>query len=234
MAAALLPCLALAADWPSYPFVHSNATTSTYATADTAEIAFDIVSVQADPQLGMQAVDDGIARVRALVDGLGSNAAAVEIQDIRKNARPGKAGDGAGADAAQTLYEVKASASITVRDLAVWKTLITQLVGLREIESPSSVFSSSEQARIEKDLMAQALRKARIKAENMAAGLDRKLDAVGAVSAGNLMNLTNAIGLGVPDNQRGAQNRVSGPLRAQMDPPVLKFSQTVDMIFKLK
>lgn len=236
-AAALLPGLAGAADWPSYPFVHSNATATAFASPDTAEIAFDILSVQADPQLGAQAVDAGIAKIRALVDGLGANVASVEIQDMRKSERADKApkADDPAAAAPAPLYEVRAAASITVRDLTGWKPLISALIGLREIESPSSVFSSSAQARLEQDLMAQALRKARGRAEAVAAGLGRKLDAVGAVSTGNLANVTNAIGLGAPEAQRSAgMVRVNGPLRGQADWPVIKFSQSVDVIFKLK
>lgn len=232
-----LPGLALAGDWPAYPFVHANASASVYVVPDTVAITFDIVAVQADPQLAMQQVDTSIATIRALVDGLGDKDATTEIQELRKTEKPAKASakpDEPTAPA-EPLHEVKAAVIITVRDMAVWRTLVTGLIGMRELDTPFSVFSNTQQAQIETDLMAQALRKARLKADSMASGLGRKIDGVGAVSAGNLSNLTSAIGIGPQDQQQTAKpGRMSGPMRAHLDAPALRFSQSVDVVFRLK
>jgi uncharacterized protein YggE len=237
LAALLLPGLALAGDWPAYPFVHANASASVYVVPDTVTIAFDIVAVQADPQLAMQQVDTSIAAIRALVDGLGDKDATTEIQELRKTEKPAKAAakpDEPTAPA-EPLHEVKAAIIVTVRDMAVWRPLVTGLIGMRELESPFSTFSNTQQAQIETDLMAQALRKARLKADSIASGLGRKIDSVGAASSGNLSNLTNAIGIGPQDQQRTVTpGRVNGPLRTHLDAPALRFSQSVDAVFRLK
>ena len=232
-----LPGLALAGDWPAYPFVHANASASVYVVPDTVAITFDIVAVQADPQLAMQQVDTSIATIRALVDGLGDKGATTEIQELRKTEKPAKAvaKPEEPTTPAEPLHEVKAAVIITVRDMAVWRTLVTGLIGMRELDTPFSVFSNTQQAQIETDLMAQALRKARLKADSMASGLGRKIDGVGAVSAGNLSNLTSAIGIGPQDQQQTAKpGRMSGPLRAHLDAPALRFSQSVDVVYRLK
>lgn len=204
---------------------------------DTVAITFDIVAVQADPQLAMQQVDTSIATIRALVDSLGDKDATTEIQELRKAEKPAKGAvkpDEPTAPAAP-LHEVKAAIIVTVRDMAVWRTLVTGLIGMRELESPFSTFSNTQQAQIETDLMAQALRKARLKADSMASGLGRKIDGVGAASSGNLSNLTSAIGIGPQDQQQTAKpGRMSGPLRAHLDAPALRFSQSVDVVFRLK
>ena len=92
LAALLLPGLALAADWPAYPFVHANATASIFVVPDTVSISLDVVSVQADADLATQEVEAGIARIRALVDTLGDKDATTVIQDLRKEPRPNKIG----------------------------------------------------------------------------------------------------------------------------------------------
>lgn len=237
LAALLLPGLALAGNWPAYPFVHASASASVYVVPDTVTIAFDIVAVQADPQAAMQQVDTSIAAIRALVDGLGDKDATTEIQELRKTEKPAKAAAKPDEPAApaEPLHEVKAAIIVTVRDMAVWRTLVTGLIGMRELESPFSTFSNTQQAQIETDLMAQALRKARLKADSIASGLGRKIDSVGAASSGNLSNLTNAIGIGPQDQQRHVTpGRVNGPLRTHLDAPALRFSQSVDVVFRLK
>ena len=238
LAALLLPGLALAADWPAYPFVHANATASIFVVPDTVSISLDVVSVQADADLATQEVEAGIARIRALVDTLGDKDATTVIQDLRKEPRPNKGATAPADDPAQApapLVEAKATVTITLRDMEAWRPLVTGLMAMRELDTPMSTFSNTEQVRIENDLMAQALRKARVKADSMAAGVGRKIDSVGAVSAGSLANLSTAMGFGPPDQRRAdIPGRVTGPLRVHMNAPALRFSQSVDVVYKLK
>ena len=106
------------------------------------------------------------------------------------------------APAPAPLVEAKATVTITLRDMEAWRPLVTGLMAMRELDTPMSTFSNTEQVRIENDLMAQALRKARVKADSMAAGVGRKIDSVGAISAGSLANLSTAMGFGPPDQRR--------------------------------
>lgn len=85
------------------------------------------------------------------------------------------------------------------------------------------------------ELMGEAIKVARRKAEAMAAGLGRKLGAASAATSGELKNLTRAMGL-APTDMRYSRS----PSRADANRPdflaidILKLAQPVDVIFRLK
>ena len=226
----MLACRAGAAEFPDYPFVHTNGTGFVYIAPDLGEIDFEIVVFDADPQAARQAIDARIAEIGALLAGVGIGAADIDIRDVRRDMRKGDA-----AAIAIPLYDLKCGVHIRVADLGKWKAVVGPLLGMANLDGFLIGFDSSRRAQVETELTAEALSNARRRAEAIASGVGRKLGLASAVTTGELKNVTRAVGLG------GVQNvGYRSPVKADPDREGLlmivpmKLSQSVDVIYRFK
>jgi uncharacterized protein YggE len=227
----LVPFAASASQLPDYPFIHASGNGWVYVAPDVGEIDFEISAYHADPEAARQVVEGRIAEIRALVTGLGLPEGDLEIRDLRKFIRK--------ADSSQpgvVQYDIKCGVHIKVADLSKWKALVSPLINMANLDGFMTGFDISKREEIETELTGDAIKAARRKAEAMAAGFGRKLGPVSAVSAGELKNLTRAMGMAATDPLRSARN-VS---RNEYDRDGLlmiiafKMSQSVDVIFRIK
>lgn len=212
---------AQAADLPSYPFIHVNAGASLHVTPDTGEIDFEIVTTDADLEAAWKLVTERLAASRALLAQHGVALEDISVQDLLR--RPLKQGD------VVQAIETRAAVHATVRDLNGWTALIQALMTMPNVESLAVAFSRSDADKIEAELVSQALAAARLKAQNIARGINAKLGPVNGVALAPLKNLSNAMGL-ASDGPRYT------PVTAQGDPllvTVLKLVQGVDVIYRV-
>jgi hypothetical protein len=89
---------------------------------------------------------------------------------------------------------------------------------------------------VERELTVSAVKDAQRRADAMAAGFGKKVGAVSAMSSGQLRNLTGAVGL-MPGDLYYRSNRTVDAAPADKDflaIEVLRWSQTVDVIFRIK
>lgn len=226
----LVPFAASASQLPDYPFIHASGNGWVYVNPDVGEIDFEISAYQADPEGARQVVEGRIAEVRALVASLSLPDADVGIRDIRKDIRK--------ADPAQpgvVQYDIKAGVHIKVTDLSKWKALVSPLINMANVDSFMTGFDTSKREQVEAELTGEAIKAARRKAEAIAAGFGRKLGPVSAVSAGDLKNLTRAMGLATSEPVRPR-----GLTRSEYDREgllminVMRLAQSVDVIFRIK
>lgn len=218
---------------PNYPFIHVNGVASLAVVPDTGEIDFELVANDKDAQVAWDTVQARLASLRALIDAQGAGVVEVDIAEISRASNVRKLepmADGskpAGSDVRVTVH-------LTVRKLSNWAAMVTPLVTMPNVEGFVTVFSSSQHEKIEADLMAQAIKDATRKGENLAAGFGKKLAGVGAVSSGSLKNLSNAIGLATAESFREPK-RERPPAGTDFTMiGLLKLYQAVDVIFKLK
>lgn len=231
VASLLLPLAASATDLPDYPFIHAGGTGFTYVAPDVGEIDFEVSAYQADPEAARQVVEGRIAEIRALVESVGLADGDVEIRDIRREIRkPDPAQPGV------VQYDIKAGVHIKVTDLAKWRELVGPLIVMPNLDAFMTGFDTSKREQIEAGLTGAAVKNAQRKAEMIAAGFGRKLGPVNAVSAGDLKNLSRAMGFaGVePARGRAANVRNGGNREALLMVEVIKMSQSVDVIFRIK
>ena len=210
-----------AADLPAYPFIHVTAAADLHVMPDTGEIDFEIVTTDADLDAAWKLVHERLTASRALLAEQGVKVEDISVQDVLR--RPLKEGERV------TAIETRAAVHATVRDLNGWTVLIQSLMALPNVEALAVAFSHSDAARIEGELVSQALGAARVKAQNIARGIGAKLGPAGGVALAPLKNLSNAMGL-ASDAPRYPS--VSSPRDPQLV-GVQKFVQGVDVIYRI-
>jgi len=225
---ALSPFAAHAADLPNYPFVHAGGEGFLMVAPDMGEIDFDISAFDPDPAAAVATVQARAAEVHAL---LAEQGASAEVRDMRKEMRKPADADAAAAPG----YDLRSSVHVVVPDLSKWRPIMLALLAMANVDHLSTTFARSDRLKLEQELTAAAVKDARRRAEDMAAGFGKKLGAVTAVSSGQLRNLTGAVGLMPGDFYKS---------RAGVTPPppdkdflaidVLKWSLNVDMIFRIQ
>lgn len=226
----VLPFAASASQLPDYPFIHASGNASRYFPPDLGVIDFEVSAYQADPVAARQVVEGRIAEIRALAATVGLPEADVDIRDVRKEIRK--------ADPSQPgvmQYDIKCNVQIKVADLSKWKAVVSPLIDMQNLDGFITGFESSKREQVEAELMALAIKSAQRKAEAIAAGFGRKLGPVSGVSAGDLKNLTRAMGLALADPLRGrAAGRPVVDREALLMITVMPLSQSVDAIFRIK
>ena len=109
------------------------------------------------------------------------------------------------------------------------------LLAMPNVDHLSTTFSRHDRVKAEQELTAAAIQDAQRRAETMEAGFGKKLGAVTAISSGQLRNLTNAVGLMPGDLYKARSGTEAATVEKDfLTPQVLRWSQTVDMIFRIK
>jgi uncharacterized protein YggE len=224
---ALLPFGAGAAELPAYPFIHVSATGTMAIMPDVGEIEFEITARDADAAVAVQTVAARVAEVRALMTEAGVADDSLEVRDMRKEIMKG--------DPAAVVYEIRCGVKVTVSDLSKWKAVVAPLLDKPNLDGFTTTFDSSQRLKVEAELMAQAIRLARAKADAIAAGFGRKVGAVSGVSNSELKNMTRAMNLAPFDYfQRGGARRDEGDRTELLMVNLMKLAQPVDVIFRIK
>ncbi|WP_426175435.1 SIMPL domain-containing protein [Massilia sp. TWR1-2-2] len=227
----LVPFAAAAGQLPDYPFIHANGSSWAYVPPDVGEIDFEIWGGHSNPEAARQLVEERINEVRALLTGLGLPVADIEIRDVRKEMRKGEPVGGA------AQYDIKCGVHIKVADLSKWKPVVSGLLNMANLDGFMTGFDTSRRTQVDAELIGEAIKVARGKAEAMAAGFGRKLGAVGGISPGELKNLTRAMGMAASD-PAARFTRAVGKSEYERDSllmiNIIKLSQSVDVIFKIK
>lgn len=227
----LLPLAASASDLPDYPFIHVGGNGFSYVMPDVGEIDFEVSAYNSDPEAARQVVEGRIAEIRALVAQLALVNTEVEIRDVRKEIRkPDPAQPGV------VLYDIKCGVHIKVADLSKWRELVGPLIAMPNLDAFMGSFDTSKREEVEMDLTSEAIKAAKRKAEGIAAGFGRKLGPVSGVSAGDLKNVSRAMGFAgaEPTRSRNVVARNDREREALLMVEVMKMSRSVDVIYRIK
>ena len=228
LAVALLPFAAHASNLPDYPVIHTAGEGYLMVLPDMGEIDFDISACDPDPAAAVAVVQARAAEVHALLAGEGASA---DVRDMRKEMRKSANPD----PAAAPEYDIRSAVHIVVRDLGKWRPIMQALLDMKNVDHMSTTFGKTDRLKVEQELTAVAVKDAQRRAENMAAGFGKKLGAVAAVSSGQLRNLTGAVGLMPGDFYKNSPGVTPpNPDKDFLTIDVLKWSQTVDMLFRIK
>jgi uncharacterized protein YggE len=227
VAALALPFAAGASPLPTYSFVHVSADASRYTTPNIGALDFLITAVETDPGQARAAIQARIADVRALLQEQGVPLADLETRDVRRE-------PGSNAAAQPTAQELRVSVHLIVRDLSKWRAVVAPLLDKPNLNSFTTSFDLVERDAFEAELMGDALREARRRAEIIAKGARRKLGAVTAVTPGGVKNMGAAMGLVRADYSYGRSPPADVDARDFLSVDALKLVQPVDVVFKLE
>lgn len=228
-AALLLASLqGLAAELPSYPFIHARGTAFVYVQPDLGEIDFDLSAYDPAPEKALAVVQERIAEIKALMAQQGQADADIEVRDIRRQLRK--------SDGPEPQYDIRCMVHLTVRDLAKWRDVMLPLLGMANLDGFATTFGVTRRTEVEGELMASAVREAQAKADSIARGFGKRAGAVAGVSSDELKNITRAVGLMPSDWPRnsGSAGRTKQDAADLLMVSALKMSQSVDAIFRFK
>ena len=233
---ALSPLAVRAADLPTYPFIHVSGEGFVMVAPDMGEIDFDVSAFDADPAASVALIQARVEEIRALLveqsgPPEGDSAAVLEVQDMRKEMRNAANPD----PAASPEYDIRSSVHIVVRDLTKWRPIMQTLLEMKNIDHMSTTFGKSDRIKVEQELTAAAIKDALRRAEGMAAGFGKKVGPVTAISSSPLRNLTKAVGL-MPSDYYNSEGRAQAKTSEKdfLSITVLRWTQNVDMIFRIK
>ena len=228
LAATALP--GVAADLPSHPFIHVNASAEFYVMPDIGEIDIDIVSLDPDPDAAWKLVNERLEASRALFAQHGLAAEDVVVQDIVRRPRKVEV-----LQEGQPLpMDTRVALHVTVRDMAQWTPLLRALLAMKDIESMAVSFNRSDRDKIESDLLDEALAKAKLKAQQIAKGVGARLGPAAGVSVMPLRNLSNAMGMASDPYARNIGDRRAPPKGTDMALiAAMRLAQTADVIYRI-
>ncbi len=228
LAMATFGATAAAGELPNYPFVHATGYSMTVMMPDVGEIDFEINVTDASPEVAVTLMEARVAEVRAIMQEQSVPEGDIQIRNVRKGERR---------DANNLVVGVvlRSTVRVTVRDLTKWALVVQPILNMPNTDSFFTAFDINNREKVTDELMVEALRDARKKAANMAVGVGRKLGDASAVSAGQLKNITTAMGL-AGSEQLGSRSTAK-PSQTGKDFLMIeaqKFQQPADVIFRLK
>jgi len=227
LAIATLPLAASASPLPGYPFVHVSADASVYRVPDIGAIDFEILVAGADPQLARTTVETRLAEVRALLQAQGVPLEDMETRDVRKEQKKDGPPDA-------PVYELRSSVHINMRDLSKWAAVVAPLLDMPNLGSFATSFDSSLRDEVEAELMVNALRDARRRAEIIARGARRKLGPVTAVTPAGVKNVGYSMGLLRDDFSMRRASAANVTRSEFLSIEALKLAQPIDVVFRLE
>jgi uncharacterized protein YggE len=235
----LAPLCAHAADLPAYPFIHVSGEGFAMVAPDMGEIDFDVSAYDADGAAAVAVVRARVEEIRALLIEQsgppdGDSAAALEVSDLRKEMRKEMRQPATPEATAAPDYDIRSTVHIVVRDLTKWRPIMEALLAKPNIDHMSTTFGKSDRLKIEQELTAAAIQDAQRRAEGMAAGFGKKVGPVAAISSGQLRNLTKALGLMPTDSYNSGRGKQPSSEKDFLSITVLRWTQNVDMIFRIK
>jgi len=228
LAAALAaPVAAQASPLPAYPFVHVSAEATRYTTPNIGTIDFLVSAVESEPGQARATIEARMEEVRTLLQEQGVPLEDLETRDVRR--KPGSS-----KTAEATPQELRVSVHLIVRDLSKWRAVVAPLLDKPNLTGFATGFDLTERDAFEAELMVDALREARRRAEIIAKGSRRKLGAVTAVTPGGVKNLGAAMGVVRTDFSYQRSRPANVGARDFLSVDALKLMQPVDVVFKLE
>lgn len=176
--ASLTMNLAQASSLPDYPFIFQVGTARLDVAPDIAVISITVSSRGSDASKALAVVNAGVSdafRVLYKAEIPQSDIVSTDIMRMLEQASSDKT-------SGPPVYIVRRNVRITVRKLAAWAPLMSELAVLKNVVNLESEFNVSGQDAIENALALKAASDARAKASRLAETLNRKIVAVMAVS----------------------------------------------------
>lgn len=227
-----VPLIAAASPLPDYPFVYASGVAHREVAPDKATISFRVKSydVQAEQAYKKQSeiADAVIAFSEKLgVPSIDIVADAIEKTVVRKEDDKGKELDIIGYDAVRKVR-------IELKDLNRFPQLIDFLYSQSNIEQISVVFGSKDEEAILQSLTSDACKSARESAGRMAAGFQKKLGAVRAVSENGFSGIGSRFGL--PGEEVGyyAAAAIGEKRDFRVIPSTISFGKAINVIFSIE
>jgi uncharacterized protein YggE len=228
--ALVLTSAANASDIPDYPFVFAEGSVTTKVAPDIGVISYRVRVQANDSENAMHQIETLSAKTLAVLAEHGVEPDDIIGFEIDKDV----VRDDDQRDKLKILgYVMTRHIRFTLRDLKKYEPIVSALLKTDNVISILADFDRTDRDELESRLLADAVTKARAKAETMAKGSGQQIVKLRAISQRGFQNFGEEFGLG---NRRGFvfESRDSGPMKELLFvPSTIEFSSSVSVIYEL-
>lgn len=232
----------LAADIPDFPYLLVKGDAEIKVQPDIAKISFSITEFNKDSKEATNSVSQRGQAVLALAKKLGIASEQVTSTAYNKITKRKKD------DNYQELdilgYEVTQAYTVQINNISQYSPFADQLLLLPNIENIDTDFDVSAREKIESDLLKQAAKRAKKKAEDLADGMGVKVGSVYAITQDYSFSSFKAV-FGSPDYESGnaPPDYVPSPsfdfvpdqnFSNMYIPKTIKISKSISVVYKIK
>lgn len=217
---------------PDFPFVTVTGQSSRQVEPDSALLTFNIVTYNEDAQkakslLNKTAFD--IVKEIKLHGVIEKNITSFEVNKRAKRAR-GKSYN----DLNILGYEFTQRFELKTDTIENYSELTNALLNMNQIENIETRFEYSKSAEVEVELIQEAAKKAKQKAEHMAAGLGVKIDSVFAFNdSGSFSSFFATFGLNTSSGRFEAMRSRVGNSSIFV-PQFIELSKSINVVYKIQ
>lgn len=196
-----------------------------YAAPDTAEITFELKATDASAETAFARVNARLAELQALMAAQ-SLPDALAVGEVRRELLAAKDGNPEAA-------VIKCSVRIMIEDLNKWKAVAGPVLVMPDVDKLAVFFDVSKRDDIDNELLVEASKVARKRADAIARAFGRQVTTAAAITDGQLRNLSLSIGL-VTGNAASNRSKRMEPSVDLTSITVMKFAKSVDVVFRTK
>lgn len=223
----------LASSLPEFPFVTVTGESVRKVEPDTARITFNLVTFNKDAEQAKQTLFVASNDVVKTIGKHNIDTKDITSYEISKQAKRER---NKGYNTLDILgYEFTQRIEVQINDIERYVDLTTDLLSASNLENIQSRFEYSKRDSVETELIAEAAKKAKDKAKQMAKGLDVKIGSVFAFNdTGSFTSFFATFGI---DSSRNMPYRAMSAEQSRSSnlfvPQYIEISKSVNVIYKL-
>ncbi|GLX78272.1 hypothetical protein tinsulaeT_16120 [Thalassotalea insulae] len=229
---AMLSLDSIASNLPDFPFVTVTGESVKKVTPDKATLGFYVTTFDKEATKATSLLNETSNNVVAVLTKNGISAKQISAFEINKRSK--RTRDKDYNDLAILGYELSQRFEVTIDNLNQYSEITNELLDINHVENIESQFSSTQREKIEIELIKNAAQKAKLKAEQMAAGLGVELGSVFAFNdSGSFSSFFATFGI---KSEARAYAMMSSQARSTniFVPQYIEIKKSINVIYKLK
>jgi uncharacterized protein YggE len=220
-----------ASDLPGFPFVYARGVAKTKVKPDMCVVDFRVRVRDRTSTDAMKAVESRSAKALAVLFEHGVKREDLKGFEIQKHAVHEWDED---EKAKLTGYEIARNIQFTLRDLTQYEPMVSILLKMENVVDIYTNFDRTDREDIESRLLADAVSKARAKAELMAKGSGQRIVKLRAISQHGFENIAESFGVGDKDKYHWMADMSQPPEKELLFvPSTVEFQDAVSVIYEL-
>ena len=218
---------------PDFPFVTVTGESTRKVAPDNAVINLQVLTFAKESLKAHEDLNKTIQDILTILKNNGVSTKNITSYEIRKNTK--RTREKNGYNNLDILgYELSQTFEVKLDNLKNYSTITSELTKTNNVESIASQFDATNREDIEIELITEAGKKAKLKANQMALGLGVKIDSVFAINAsGSYQSFFATFGL----NTGGGLN-FNSPSMANVNsmfiPKYIEISKSINVVYKLE
>ncbi|WP_019028976.1 SIMPL domain-containing protein [Colwellia piezophila] len=228
-----ISCYGTAATIPDFPFVTVTGESTSKVKPNIVNIEFSILTFDKESNKANQLHQQTVGRLVEELKILG--VIPEDISSFEVNKRTTRDRDDRYNELSILGYEVSQSFNVHLNNLSVYSEITKLLLNTNNVENINSEFDTTKRQSIEAQLIKKAGQNAKEKAQQMALGLDVKIDSVFAFNdTGSFSSFFATFGLNSGRIRFVAEQRRRVPPSTLFIPQFIEISKSINVVYRLE